>query len=115
MLPASFAPALTGRAGPKPNAEKTAPPVRAGESRGCDNRNSRYLRMSASSNPAVRPDRIMEMVWGYAPPIILGTAIQCRVFDLLDGAPKTVDELAKASGNSARGLRAILNALVGFQ
>ena len=71
--------------------------------------------MSASSNPAVRPDRIMEMVWGYAPPIILGTAIQCRVFDLLDAGPKTVAELAKASGNSVRGLRAILNALVGFQ
>src|SRR3984893_15014988 len=80
----------------------------------CHNRNPEKL-MSASSNPAVRPDRIMEMVWGYAPPIILGTAIQCRVFDLLDGAPKTVDELAKASGNSVRGLTAILNALVGFQ
>jgi len=71
--------------------------------------------MSASSNPAVRPDRIMEMVWGYAPPIILGTAIQCKVFDLLDAGPKTVEELAQASGNSARGLRAIMNALVGFQ
>jgi len=71
--------------------------------------------MSASSNPSVRPDRILEMVWGYAPPIILGTAIQCRIFDLLDAGPKTVDELAKASGNSARGLRAIMNALVGFQ
>ena len=71
--------------------------------------------MSASSNPAVRPDRIMEMVWGYAPPIILATAVQARVFDLLDSGPKTVDELAKASGNSARGLTAILNALVGFQ
>jgi ubiquinone/menaquinone biosynthesis C-methylase UbiE len=71
--------------------------------------------MSASSNPAVRPDRILEMVWGYAPPIILGTAVQCRVFDLLDAGPKTIDELAKASGNSARGLRSIMNALVGFQ
>jgi 2-polyprenyl-3-methyl-5-hydroxy-6-metoxy-1,4-benzoquinol methylase len=71
--------------------------------------------MSASSNPAVRPDRILEMVWGYAPPIILGTAIQCKVFDLLDAGPKTIDEMAKASGNSARGLRGILNALVGFQ
>jgi ubiquinone/menaquinone biosynthesis C-methylase UbiE len=70
--------------------------------------------MSASSNPAVRPDRIMEMVWGYAPPIILATAVQAKVFDLLDAGPKTVDELAKSSGNSARGLRAILNALVGF-
>jgi len=71
--------------------------------------------MSASSNPSVRPDRILEMVWGYAPPIILGTAIQCKVFDLLDGAPQTVDELAQASGNSVRGLRAIMNALVGFR
>lgn len=71
--------------------------------------------MSPSSNPAVRPDRIMEMVWGYAPPIILATAIQAKVFDLLDAGPQTVEELAQASGNSARGLRAILNALVGFQ
>jgi 2-polyprenyl-3-methyl-5-hydroxy-6-metoxy-1,4-benzoquinol methylase len=70
--------------------------------------------MSASSNPTVRPDRILEMIWGYAPPIILGTAIQHRVFDLLDAAPQTVEELAAASGNSVRGLRAILNALVGF-
>ena len=71
--------------------------------------------MSASSNPAVRPDRIMEMVWGYAPPIILATAIQCRVFDLLDAGPKTVEELATASGNSVRGLRAIMNVLVGLR
>jgi len=71
--------------------------------------------MSASSNPAVRPDRIMEMIWGYAPPMILATAVHNKVFDLLDAGPKTVDELAKASGNSARGLRAIMNALVGFQ
>ena len=71
--------------------------------------------MSASSNPAVRPDRIMEMVWGYAPPIILATAFKLKVFDLLDAGPKTVEELAKASGNSDRGLRAIMNALVGFQ
>jgi len=71
--------------------------------------------MSASSNPAVRPDRIMEMVWGYAPPIILATAVHAKVFDLLEAGPKTVEELAQASGNSARGLRSIMNALVGFQ
>ena len=70
--------------------------------------------MSASSNPAVRPDRIMEMIWGYAPPIILATAVHNKVFDLLDAGPKTVEELATASGNSARGLRSIMNALVGF-
>jgi ubiquinone/menaquinone biosynthesis C-methylase UbiE len=71
--------------------------------------------MSASSNPAVRPDRIMEMIWGYAPPLILATAVHAKVFDSLDAGPKTVEELAQASGNSVRGLRSIMNALVGFQ
>ena len=71
--------------------------------------------MSASSNPAVRPDRIMEMIWGYAPPLILATAVHNKIFDLLDAGPKTVEGMAQASGNSARGLRAIMNALVGFQ
>jgi precorrin-6B methylase 2 len=71
--------------------------------------------MSASSNPAVRPDRIMEMIWGYAPPMILATAVHNKVFDLLDAGPKTVEELAQVSGNSVRGLRSIMNALVGFQ
>ncbi|MGH7971401.1 MAG: methyltransferase family protein, partial [Limisphaerales bacterium] len=70
--------------------------------------------MSASSTPTVRPDRIMEMVWGYAPPIILASAIHAKVFDLLDAGPKTVEELAQVSGNSQRGLRSIMNALVGF-
>src|SRR4051812_16588789 len=70
--------------------------------------------MSASSTPTVRPDRIMEMIWGYAPPLILATASKIGVFDLLDAGPKTIDEIAKATGASTRGLRAILNALVGF-
>jgi ubiquinone/menaquinone biosynthesis C-methylase UbiE len=70
--------------------------------------------MSASSNPAVRPDRIMEMIWGDAPPLILATAVHAKVFDSLDAGPKTVEQLAQSTGNSARGLRAILNALVGF-
>ena len=70
--------------------------------------------MSASSNPAVRPDRIMEMIWGYAPPLILATAVHAKVFDSLEAGPKSVEELAQASGNSVRGLRSIMNALVGF-
>jgi precorrin-6B methylase 2 len=57
----------------------------------------------------------MEMIWGYAAPIILATAVHNRVFDLLDAGPKTVEELAQASGNSIRGLRSLLNALAGFQ
>jgi precorrin-6B methylase 2 len=63
----------------------------------------------------VTPERIMQMAWGYAPPLILEAAIRNKVFDTLDGGPKTVDEVAAATGASTRGLRAIMNALVGFE
>jgi precorrin-6B methylase 2 len=57
----------------------------------------------------------METVWGYAPPLILAAAVNNRVFDVLDGGTKTVEELAASTGSSVRGLRSILNALVGMQ
>ena len=57
----------------------------------------------------------MQMAWGYAPPIIIEAAVRNKVFDLLAAAPKTIPELAAASGASERGLTAIVNALVGFQ
>jgi hypothetical protein len=63
----------------------------------------------------VTPDRIMQFGWGYAPTLIIRTALEHRIFDLLDQSPKTVDELVKASGASKRGLTAILNALVGLE
>ena len=54
----------------------------------------------------------MQFAWGYAPPLILEAALNHRVFDLLDRRPQTVRELAARSGASARGLTAILNALI---
>lgn len=63
---------------------------------------------------AVTPERIMQFAWGYAPPLILEAAIRHKVFDTLDAGPKTVAETAKATGASERGLKAIMNALVGF-
>jgi ubiquinone/menaquinone biosynthesis C-methylase UbiE len=70
--------------------------------------------MSASSQPPVTPERIMQLVWGYASPLILEAAIRHRVFDVLDGGPKTADEVEDATGASARGLSAVMNALVGL-
>ena len=61
------------------------------------------------------PERIMQLAWGYAPTLIIESAVRHRVFDLLDESPKTCEELAKASGASTRGLLAVLNALVGLQ
>jgi hypothetical protein len=66
-------------------------------------------------NTKVTPDRIMQFAWGYAPTLIIQSALQHRIFDLLDQSPKTVDELVQANGASKRGLTAILNALVGLQ
>src|SRR6185312_12020871 len=63
---------------------------------------------------SVTPERVMQFAWGYAPTLIIQSAVQHRVFDLLDESPKTIKELAKKSGASERGLRAIANALVGF-
>jgi 2-polyprenyl-3-methyl-5-hydroxy-6-metoxy-1,4-benzoquinol methylase len=57
----------------------------------------------------------MQMAWGFAPPLILETAIRYRVFDLLDVRPQTVEELAAKAGASLRGIKAILDALVGLE
>ena len=65
--------------------------------------------------PDVRPDRIMQFGWGYAPTFIIRAALQHKIFDRLDESPKTVEELSQASGASKRGLTAILNALVGLE
>ena len=54
------------------------------------------------------------MAWGFAPPLILEAAIRNKVFDVLDSGPKTLEDLAATTKTSPRGLRAIVNALVGF-
>src|SRR5664280_2669489 len=69
----------------------------------------------AAGNHSPTPERLMQFAWGYAPPLILEAALNHRLFDLLDQAPQTVGELAAHSGASARGLTAILNALVGLE
>ena len=58
------------------------------------------------------PDRIMQLAWGYAPPLILQAALHHHVFDVLDSGPMTIQELENATGASSRGLSAILHALV---
>jgi ubiquinone/menaquinone biosynthesis C-methylase UbiE len=57
----------------------------------------------------------MQMSWGYAIPLILEAAVRNRVFDVLDDRPKTLEEASRETGASKRGLRAIMDALVGFE
>jgi hypothetical protein len=51
---------------------------------------------------ALTPERIMQLSWGYAPPLILEAAVKHRVFDLLDQSPKTAQQLAAKTGASMR-------------
>jgi ubiquinone/menaquinone biosynthesis C-methylase UbiE len=64
---------------------------------------------------APSPERIGQMLFGYAPPLILEAAVHHRVFDLLDTGPKTAEQVAGAAGASPRGMRMLLNALVGLE
>ena len=68
----------------------------------------------ASAGAPVTPERISQLAWGYAPPLILEAALRHGVFDVLDRGPKSLDELQLATGVSGRGLAAIVNALVGL-
>src|SRR5439155_22966574 len=69
-------------------------------------------KMSNSRARGPTPQRIMEMAWGFAPPLILEAATRHKLFDAMDSGPKTADEIAQASGMSERGVRAAANALV---
>ena len=66
------------------------------------------------AQPPVSPQRLTELAWGFAPMLILHAALSHKIFDLLDAGPKTADELAAASSTSPRGIRALLESLVGL-
>ena len=70
--------------------------------------------MATPAQTHVTPDRLMQFAWGYAPPMIINAAVQHGVFDQLEGGPKSAEEIAATAGVPLRGIRAIANALVGF-
>jgi SAM-dependent methyltransferase len=70
--------------------------------------------MPANTEAQVTPERIMQLAWSYAPPLIMEAAIRHKVFDTLDSGPKTVEQVQAETGASKRGLTAIMNALVGL-
>lgn len=62
----------------------------------------------------VSPERLMQFGFAYAPPLIIGAAANSKVFDTLESGPKTIEQVRDVTGESERGLRAIMNALVGL-
>src|SRR5882724_6397872 len=73
------------------------------------------MSMKARQKKQVTPERLMQFGFAYAPPLVIGAAVSNKVFDALASGPKTVEQLSKETGTSARGLRAIMNALVGLE
>jgi ubiquinone/menaquinone biosynthesis C-methylase UbiE len=62
----------------------------------------------------VTPERLMELSFGYAPPLIISAAVNNNVFDSLEDGAKTSEQIARETGASARALRILMNALVGL-
>jgi ubiquinone/menaquinone biosynthesis C-methylase UbiE len=53
-------------------------------------------------------------MWGYVPPLAIESAVTHGIFDTLDHGPQTLDQLAASTQTSTRGLRPVLNLLVGL-
>src|SRR5258708_20196157 len=66
----------------------------------------------ATQDKPVNPERIQQLGWGYAPPLMLEAGVRLRVFDALDAGPKTAAQVAAETGSSPRGVGMLLNALV---
>ncbi len=71
--------------------------------------------MKKSKTKKLTPERLQQFGFAYAPPLIISAAVNNRVFDALQSGAKTVDQVKKETGASQRGLRAIMDALVGLE
>ena len=71
--------------------------------------------MKAAKKNQVTPERLMQFGFAYAPPLIIAAAVSNKVFDSLESGSKTVDQISKETGASERGLRMLMNALVGLE
>src|SRR6266511_4321353 len=71
--------------------------------------------MKKRKTKKLTPERLQQFGFAYAPPLIISAAVNNKVFDTLEGGAKTVEQLKKEAGGSARGLRAVMDALVGLE
>jgi ubiquinone/menaquinone biosynthesis C-methylase UbiE len=61
------------------------------------------------------PEILLQMGFSFGPARVLTTALQLRVFSLIAAGQATAQEIAQAATASERGMRMLLDALVGFQ
>ena len=68
-----------------------------------------------SQSTAVTPERLMQLGFAYAPPTIIAAACANNIFDSLASGPKTAAQVSKQTGASERGVRILMNALIGLE
>jgi len=56
----------------------------------------------------VTPQRLMELSFAYAPPLIISAGVSNKVFDSLENGAKTSEQVAEETGASARALRILM-------
>jgi hypothetical protein len=66
------------------------------------------------STPQLNPEKVLQYSFAYAPPLMIEAAVRLGLFDALAGGEKSSDELAAATGASVRGVRILMNGLVGL-
>src|SRR5215471_16178799 len=71
--------------------------------------------MKKRTTKQITSERLQQFGFAYAPPLIISAAVNNKVFDALQSGPKTVDEVKKETGASWRGLRAVMDSLVGLE
>ena len=71
--------------------------------------------MKKRKTKKLTPERLQQFGFAYAPPLIISAAVNNKVFDALQNGAKTVEQVKKEIGASARGLRSIMDALVGLE
>ena len=71
--------------------------------------------MKKRQTKKLTPERLQQLGFAYAPPLIISAAVNNKVFDTLESGGKTLEQISKETGGSARGLRAIMDALVGLK
>ena len=68
--------------------------------------------MPSSAKTQLNPERLTQFTFGFAPPLIIESAIRHRVFNVLDEGAKTIEQVSAETCTSPRGLGAIMNVLV---
>lgn len=71
--------------------------------------------MGSIQESKVSPERLLQFGFAYAPPLIIAAAVANKVFDVLANGAKSLADVSRETGAWVRGLRAIMNALVGLE